>query len=604
MRFSYGRSVLTRRPISHQVLNPFATIAPEHPPMSLKNSTARNSQTNIKREQPAGTVDAKMGWGSDVVAEMLRRLDIPFIALNPGASYRGLHDSLVNYLGNESPQMLICLHEEYAVSIAHGYAKVTGKAMAVALHSNVGLMHGTMAIFNAFADRAPMLVLGATGPVDATLRRPWVDWLHTAQDQGALVRNFVKWDDQPASIEAIPESIGRAWKLTNMTPSAPVYVCLDAAIQEEANPEGFVLPDFSRALPALAARPARAATQAAVDRLKSSKNIVILYGRGARTDAAMTQRVALAERLGARVMTDLKSGVMVPTDHPLHVGAPFNKLPPSHRDVLQQADLILSIGWIDLGGLLQQAFGSSRPDKIVIHAGQDMVLHNGWGKEHFALPAIDVELVGDPDAAVADLLDATADWPHPPRPDAAAPSPTKKSDEDALSLRDIAIALKAATGDDAVTFAALARGWPFDLWPMHHPLDYLGKDGGGGIGSGPGLVIGAALALHSSDRLTAGILGDGDTLMSINALWTAAKYDIPALFVISNNRSYFNDEIHQEKVAEKRGRNVENRWVGQRIDDPAPDIAALARGLGVESIGPVTNQANLAAAMKAAVAAV
>ena len=138
-------------------------------------------------------------FGSDVVAETLSALDIPYIALNPGASYRGLHDSIVNFLGNEQPQMLLCLHEEAAVAIAHGYAKVTGKAMAAAVHSNVGLFHATMAIFNAWCDRMPILILGATGPVDAMKRRPWIDWIHTAADQGAIIRNFTKWDDQPAS---------------------------------------------------------------------------------------------------------------------------------------------------------------------------------------------------------------------------------------------------------------------------------------------------------------------------------------------------------------------------------------------------------------------
>src|SRR5579884_3573173 len=149
---------------------------------------------------PAGP--PPLGWGSDAIAELLRRLELPYISLNPGSSYRGLHDSLVNYLGNERPRMIVCLHEEHAVAVAHGYAKVTGRPMAVALHSNVGLMHATMALYNAFCDRVPMLVIGATGPVDAARRRPWIDWIHTAADQGALVRNYVKWDDQPASVEA------------------------------------------------------------------------------------------------------------------------------------------------------------------------------------------------------------------------------------------------------------------------------------------------------------------------------------------------------------------------------------------------------------------
>src|SRR5215471_17509379 len=188
----------------------------------------------IERPNPAGT--NAPGFGSDVVAETLRALDIPYVALNPGASYRGLHDSLVNYLGNAAPQMLLCLHEESAVAIAHGYAKVTGRAMAAALHSNVGLMHATMAIFNAWCDRMPMLLLGATGPVDAMKRRPWIDWIHTARDQGALIRPYTKWDDQPASPGAAREALLRAWWLANATPQGPVYINLDATLQEDALP--------------------------------------------------------------------------------------------------------------------------------------------------------------------------------------------------------------------------------------------------------------------------------------------------------------------------------------------------------------------------------
>ena len=157
-------------------------------------------------ERPVSSGSNAPGFGSDVVAQALRDLDIPYIALNPGASYRGLHDSLVNHLGNAAPQMLLCLHEESAVAIAHGYAKVTGKAMAAAVHSNVGLFHATMAIFNAWCDRMPIIVLGATGPVDAAKRRPWIDWIHTAADQGAVVRHYTKWDDQPASPAAARES--------------------------------------------------------------------------------------------------------------------------------------------------------------------------------------------------------------------------------------------------------------------------------------------------------------------------------------------------------------------------------------------------------------
>jgi thiamine pyrophosphate-dependent acetolactate synthase large subunit-like protein len=547
------------------------------------------------RDAPSD-VDGRVAWGSDVAAQMLRRLDIPYIALNPGASYRGLHDSLVNHLGNRAPEMIMCLHEEQAVAIAHGYAKATGRAMAVALHSNVGLMHGTMAIYNAWCDRAPMLILGATGPVDATLRRPWIDWIHTSQDQGALVRNFVKWDDQPGSVAAIPESILRAWQQTSTAPHGPVYVCLDAAIQEQSLGEDLPFPDPGRFAPALPAHPSGAGLKEAAKLLGKAAHPVILFGRGARTEEAWQRRVALAERLGAAMLSDLKAGAMVPTDHPLHAGEPFNQLSKAAKEALQRADVVLSLGWIDLGGVLRQAYGRGNLPVKVIHAGDDLYLHNGWGKEHMELPAIDVHLLGDPDAAVAELLELL-----PGRSNASSlpPSPTKnKQPVDGLNLRAVALALREAAGAQPVTFASLARAWPVDLWPHRHPLDYLGKDGGGGVGSGPGLTLGAALALKDSGRLTVGVLGDGDCLMSMNALWTAARYRIPALFVIANNRSYYNDELHQEGVARHRGRSPANRWIGQSIDHPAPDIAKLAQAQGVMGIGPLKRVEELEEAMR------
>ena len=203
-------------------------------------------------ERPHGALASAPAFGSDAIADVLRALELPWIALNPGASFRGLEDSLVNYLGNERPTMLVCLHEESAVAIAHGYAKVTGEPMAVAVHSNVGLMHASMAIFNAWCDRIPVIVIGATGPVDAPKRRPWIDWIHTARDQAALVRHFVKWDDQPASPAAVRESLLRAHALARTVPMAPVYIVLDAEMQEA--PLGAAPPPLRRGRPWRTAR--------------------------------------------------------------------------------------------------------------------------------------------------------------------------------------------------------------------------------------------------------------------------------------------------------------------------------------------------------------
>jgi thiamine pyrophosphate-dependent acetolactate synthase large subunit-like protein len=549
------------------------------------------------RDEPRET-DANLAWGSDVAAEVLRRLDIPYIALNPGASYRGLHDSLVNYLGNRAPEMLLCLHEEQAVAIAHGYAKATGRAMAVALHSNVGLMHGTMAIYNAWCDRAPMLILGATGPVDATLRRPWIDWIHTAQDQGALIRNFVKWDDQPGSAAAVPESIYRAWQQAATAPHGPVYVCLDAAIQEAPLEGEIAIPRPERYRPPAASSPNSLALHDAATLLGRAQRPVILFGRGRRTELAWQNRVSLAERCGAAMLSDLKAGSMVPSDHPLHVGEPFNQLSKSAGEALRAADVIVSLDWIDLGGVLRQAFGGAQIAAKIIHAGEDLHLHNGWGKEHLELPPIDVHLLGDADTAVSELLALLSPHSHSfPARDKAAPQP----ESDTLNLRSVARALKEAVADQPVTFASLARAWPTDLWPHCHPLDYLGKDGGGGVGSGPGITIGVALALKGRGRLAVGVLGDGDTLMSMNALWTAARYNIPALFIVANNRSYYNDELHQEGVARHRNRSTANRWIGQQLDHPAPDIAKLAEAQGVTGIGPLKDVSQLEKSLQRAV---
>src|SRR5438128_6633193 len=309
----------------------------------------------VLRDVPAAVPETREHWGSDGIAAMLRALDIPYLALNPGASYRGLHDSIVNYLGNERPQMLLCLHEEAAVAIAHGYARTSGRMMGAVLHSNVGLMHGTMAIFNAWCDRVPMLILGATGPWDAARRRPWIDWIHTAADQGALVRGYTKWDNQPGSVPAAYDALLRAAQMAMTAPCGPTYVNLDAALQESKLGELPALPDPSRFRAAAPPRPAPELVGRAADLLSGAAAPVILVGRGDRTIESWRARVALAEKLRARVVTDLKPGASFPTRHPLHVGPPGTYLSEAAVRVVREADVVLALDWIDLAGTFKQA---------------------------------------------------------------------------------------------------------------------------------------------------------------------------------------------------------------------------------------------------------
>ncbi len=568
------------------------------PDSARKPLAADDPIAALDRPVPAGVNAA--GFGSDVAADALRALDIPYIALNPGASYRGLHDSLVNYLGNTRPQMLLCLHEESAVAIAHGYAKVTGKPMAVAVHSNVGLMHATMGLFNAWCDRMPMVVLGATGPVDAPKRRPWIDWIHTARDQGALIRGYTKWDDQPASPLAAREAILRAGWIAATAPCGPTYVNLDAGMQEEKLAEPLPPIDTKRFMPEVASAPPADAVARAGALLRDAKHAVILAGRVSRSEQAWDARVALAERLGAQVVTDIKVGAAFPTHHALHVGTPSFLGPSSvGLEALRAANVILSLDWVDLAGTLKQAGAVTAK---IVQVSIDHHLHNGWSMDYQGLPPVDLFIACEPDAAVPALLEALG--PGAPRAVAARAKEFPKPAGDKLTVDHLADALRRAVGTRPVSLTHVSLSWNGASWAFQHPLDYIGSDGGGGVGGGPGISVGAALALKGSGRLAVAVCGDGDFMMGCTALWTAAHYKIPLLIVVANNRSFFNDELHQERVARMRNRPVENRWIGQRISDPDIDIAGVARAQGAQGFGPVSAIAELPAVFAKAIAAV
>jgi thiamine pyrophosphate-dependent acetolactate synthase large subunit-like protein len=549
------------------------------------------------RDLPVPVPEQKELWGSDAIAAMLRALDVPYLALNPGASYRGLHDSIVNYLGNERPQMLLCLHEESAVAIAHGYAKASGRLMGVVLHSNVGLMHGTMAIFNAWCDRVPMLILGATGPWDAARRRPWIDWIHTASDQGALVRDYTKWDNQPASVPAAYEALMRAVQMAETAPRGPTYINLDAALQEAKIGALPALPDVSRFRAPEPVRPSESSVREAAQLLSSARNPAMLIGRVSRDENAWKQRVALAEKLQAKVFTDIKAPAAFPTDHPLHAAPPATF--PDGK-LLRDCDVIMSLDWIDTAGTLKAAWGEAPISAKIIRVSTDAHLHRGWSADYQGLPPSDVYLMCEPDVAVPLLLESVRSRPAA----VAQKTESTQTPDTAVSIRALARAFNELTQGMEVCISKLPLGWNGAYRHFRHPLDYLGADGGGGVGAGPGLTVGAALALKGTRRMVVGIVGDGDFLMGNTALWTATHYKLPCLFLVANNRSFYNDEMHQERVAKERGRPVENKWIGQRIDEPDIDIAMMARAQGAVGIGPVKELSQLKPAIEDAIAKV
>jgi thiamine pyrophosphate-dependent acetolactate synthase large subunit-like protein len=499
---------------------------------------------------------------------------------------------------------LLALHEETAVAIAHGYAKVTGKPMAAALHANVGLMNGNMAIFNAWCDRMPLLLLGATGPVDAAKRRPWIDWIHTSRDQGALVRDYTKWGDQPASVTAARESLLRAYWMASTAPKGPVYVNFDSELQESALREPLDKIETARFTPSARTSVPLSVAKAAAAALNASKRPVVLAGRASRSVQAWKDRIVFAEKLGALVITDLRAAASFPASHPLHAGIWHPTRPSSEAArALKNADLIVSLDWIDLAGALSSV--PVRPTARVVHASLDHVLHRGGGAEHQGLPAVDVMLAGDPDEIVATLLPLITKKKTSVRRSPASRATSLPAAASGPITIDILVhALRQAVGTTPVSLAHIPPVWPAQEWQFEHPLEYLGDEGGAGLGVGPGLTVGAALALQGSGRLPMAVCGDGDFLMGATALWTAVHYRIPLLLVVANNQSFFNDEVHQERVARSRKRPVENRWIGQRMTDPAIDVLGLAQAQGARTFGPAERPEDLSGIYAQAIAAV
>ena len=571
-------------------------------------------QDNVQPSNAGGRTASSGGantlWGSDVIANALSEQDVPYACLNPGASYRGLHDSIVNYLGNKSPKMIVCLHEEHAVGIAHGYAMVTNKPLIAIVHSNVGLMHASMGVFNVWCNRAPMVLIGATGPVDAMKRRPWIDWIHTSADQGALVRNYTKWDDQPGSAGAAVESIRRAFQIAQTRPCGPVYVNLDAAIQESAIDEAPKVEPVKRFRPAPEVAPARAQVEAAVKALAEAKSPLILSGRCTRSEEGWKKRVELAEWIGARVITSSKDPASFPTTHPSYAGEIPWRLRPNILELVKGSDCILCLDWLDVGGTINQAFppGSGK-SPTVINVSNDHVIHNGWSMDYEILPATDVWLPVTSEAGVDALLEALAkaNVARKPRMTRAVPkvAPPERT-SGAYGVADLARHFALAAEGEKISIICRSLGWPPNANTIEHPLDFLGSNGGGGLAAGPSMAVGAALALRDKHpgRLPVAILGDGDYMMGASALWSASNQDVPLLVIVANNRSYFNDEEHQRHIAHDRHRPEENAHIGQRIEGPAPDLVLTAKAQGGWDGETVTRIEDLPAALKRGIAAV
>jgi acetolactate synthase-1/2/3 large subunit len=562
-------------------------------------------------------------YGSDVIVDMLKAFEIEYIALNPGATFRGLHDSLVNYGGNRMPEMILCPHEEMTVALAHGYARAKGKPMASAVHNIVGLQHAAMAIYNAWCDRLPVIVMGGTGPMDTAQRRPWIDWVHTALVQGNLVRDFVKWDDQPGSVEAVPEAFIRAYRLATTDPMGPVYLCWDSEVQEKKLNGDIEVPSLDRYPAPLPMQAPEEGFDKTVKWLLAAKTPVIIADWVGRREAGFKALLELAELLAIPVF-DQHGRFNFPVKHPLNLSGAQDK-------VLGQADLLLVLDVPDLEGSVtkrSQEAGRRRPIALlsasakVINVGLDDLLVRAWSHDFNKLREVDLSIMADTSVFLPELVRRLKgekealkkkagdverrreQWSklHAEKEAALARETKSKWDETPIAttrlFSELAEVLK---NEDWVLTNGTSQGKENFFMPATKFNQILGKYKGGGLGYGLPASLGAALAHKGSGKLCVDLQPDGDSLFTISSLWTAAHYKIPLLIVVLSNRSYYNDEEHQERMAVLRGRPVENKTVGIRIEDPVVDFATNAKSYGVWGTGPITEPKDLSKALRDAI---
>jgi acetolactate synthase-1/2/3 large subunit len=559
-------------------------------------------------------------WASDVIVDLLHAYDLPYAAMNPGASFRGLHDSIVNYGGNR-PAMLVCQHEETAVQIAHGYAKATGRPMVAILHDLVGLLHANLAIYYAYIDRAPVFIIGATGPMDETKRRPRIDWIHTAQSQGEQVRAYTKWDYQPHTIDGVPEAFARAYSVMMSEPRGPIYMCYDAWLQEQKLDRGVPMPTVGTSRVPTRIAPDPAALARAADLIVAAAKPVIIAEYVGREPAGFHALVTLAETAGIPVY-DVDSRLNFPSRHPLNVS--------DDKGVFRDADLVLCLDTRDWERPTTELVSTTREvtslvpgDATWIDIGFGDLGLSSWTLDYQRLRPAGLQILADTTIALPALtgmLEARsgrdASWQARVTARAADTAARTQAlqdnwrrearenwDASPISLPRLASEVWDAIQDeDWVLSAGTLERWTRRLWNFDKAYRHPGRSLG--TATQFGISIGVALAHRDHRRLVVDMQPDGDLMYDAGALWTVAKHRIPMLVVMYNNRAYYNDWEHQVRMAKLRGTSVERAFIGMDMDDPAPDFAAMARSMGWYAEGPFESPGGLAAALRRAIAKV
>jgi acetolactate synthase I/II/III large subunit len=599
-----------------------ATAQVVAPRANLKAAAPGPIQTALETSPPEKDPQTQTTSGGDFMVDVFKTLDIDYLAMNCASSFRGLHEAVVNYGKNIKPEILTCAHEEIAVAMGHGYAKMEGKPLAMICHGVVGLQHATMAMYNAWCDRVPVYVIGGT-IIEANKRGTTPEWVHAAVDIAAGVRDYTKWDDQPISLQHFAESAVRAYKIATTPPMGPVMLSLDAELQENPinDSEKLHIPKLSKVVPPQADSGAIAEV---AKLLVNAEAPLIVVDRMARTPAGMERLVELAEVLQCAVM-DRFGRTNFPSRHPLNQTFRRNAVVP-------QADVILAIEmndhWAALNAFSDRIVRTSRPlhkptAKIISLGLRDMYLKANY-QDFGRFSDIDMSIAGDGEAslpplteAVKKLIDGGRKSTYEARGkryaaarlamlEQAKSDATVGWDSTPITVARMCAEVYAQIKDEdwSLVGNTINNMWPLRLWNIDKAHRWNGGSGGSGVGYNAPASLGAALANKRHGRLTVTFNGDGDLMFVPSTLWTAAHHRIPLLYIVQNNRAYHQEYMYLQAMANRHGRGIENAHVGTTITDPNVDYATVARGFGVYGEGPITDPKDLASALRRAIAVV
>jgi acetolactate synthase-1/2/3 large subunit len=590
-------------------------------PAELRRSVPPPMSPEAETSMPPGaevlTVDRT---GSDYMVDVIKSLGFEYVCANPGSSFRGIHESLINYGGNKNPEFITCCHEESSIAMAHGYAKIEGKPLAVLAHGTVGVQHAAMAIYNAWCDRAPVYVI-LGNIVDATKRMPPVEWAHSVQDAAAMIRDFTKWDDLPASLEHFGESAVRAYKIAMTPPTLPVVLVADGELQE--NP---ISPDAKMHIPKLTlATPPQGdagAVAEAARLLVAAENPVILADRAARTPDGLARLIELAETLQAAVV-DQGGRMNFPTRHPLNQT-------DRARALIMDADVILGLELSDFYGAIHlyrdQVERTSTPltsatAKLITINSNNLYMKGNY-QDFQRFPEVDIDMAADAEATLPSLTEAVKRLLTDDRKRALQNRGARlaKAHQQALELaRDAAAFAWDASPISTARLSAelwaqiqnedwslvgattFVSRWPQRLWKFDKHYQYIGNAGGYGIGYGAPAAVGAALANRKHGRLTVNIQNDGDLMYAPGILWTAVHHIIPLLNIMHNNRAYHQEVMQVQVMADRHSRGVANCGTGTTITAPNISYAKLAESMGMYGDGPISDPKELGPAIRRAI---